>query len=207
MLEPINDLISSVMSSPWAYLAIFLVSVIDAFFPPIPSDPVIIAAAAAGKNLLWVILLAAAGAFLGDHTSYTIGRFLGTPAARRLMRRRRGRAAHAWAQRMLRERGGLIIVALRFVPFGRMATTLTAGTLHYPLPRFAAFDALAVMCWAAYAALIGYFAGWLIQGNPLLALVVGIAISVAISMLVETTRSLIRWRRRARSGARGAALR
>ncbi|MQA85579.1 MAG: DedA family protein [Streptosporangiales bacterium] len=199
MLEYINELIGSIMGSPSAYPAIFLVCAIDAFFPAVPSETVVIAAAAvraAGDpGLLWVIVLAAIGAFVGDHVSYAIGRFFGSRAVRRLLGGRRGRAAQEWAERMLLERGGLIIVALRFIPGGRTATTLAAGTLRYPLRRFTAFDAVAALCWAMYATGIGYFAGGLFKGNHLLAVVVGIGVSVAMSAVVETVRHLLRRRR------------
>lgn len=208
MLEPVNDLLESVLASPWVYLAITVVSLVDAFFPPIPSDPVVIAAVAGGRKLVWVVLLAAAGAFIGDHTSYTLGRFLGTPACRRLLRGERGQRAHAWAQRTLRERGGLVLVAARLVPGGRMAATLSAGTLDYPLPRFAAFDALAVLIWATYAGLIGHFAGRLFREDQLTAIAFGLALSLALTAVVETGRFVIRWRRgHRRSRQREAAAR
>lgn len=207
MLEPLNELLGSVLGSPWAFLAIFLACLIDAFFPTVPSDAVVIAAAAVaasgGRNLLVIILLAAVAAFLGDHVSYAIGRTLGWRAARRLRGGKRGRAVQAWAERTLRSHGGVIIVAARFIPGGRTATTLTAGTTRYPLPRFAAFDALAASLWATYAGLTGYIAGGLIKNNPLFAVIVGIGIAAGISVAVETVRYLLNRRRQSDAARHG----
>lgn len=201
MLESINELIGSAMASPWAALAIFLICCIDAFFPPVPSETVVIAAAAVAgaggsQSLPSILFLAAAGAFAGDHISYLIGRFLGAQALRRLLSGERGSAAQARVRRALDLRGGLIIVAARFIPGGRTTTTITAGALAYPLPRFAVFDALAASCWAVYSALIGFFAGGLFEGDFLLAVVVGVGVSVGISIVVETVRFAIRRYRR-----------
>lgn len=195
-LHAINTAIETLMVSSWNYLVVFWVALIDAFFPVVPSETVVIAsgvAAAAGEQqLALIILLAAMGAFLGDHVSYAIGRFLGTRAVDRLLRGARGRAARARAERLLLSRGGLIIIALRFIPGGRTATTLTAGTLRYPLYRFSSFDAVAAVAWACYASFIGYFTGGAFKGNYLLAIAAGVGISVAVTVLVESTRLIIR---------------
>lgn len=199
MVDAINGLIEVVMDSPWAYLAIFLVSAVDAFFPVVPSEATVIAAgvlAAGGKQtLLWVILLAAVGAFTGDHVSYLLGRVLGRPAIERLLRGQRGSRARAWATQALRTRGGLMIVVCRFIPGGRTATTLAAGALSYPLARFSAYDAAAGLCWATYAALIGYLTGAAFQGNHLLAVAAGIGVAAGLSAILELARWLVRRRR------------
>lgn len=202
MLESINGLISSVVGSPWAHLAVFLVCAVDAFFPVVPSETSVIAAAAVaaagGQSLGWIVAVAFLGALLGDHVSYGIGRRLGRAGEGRILRGHRAAAVREWGERMLRTRGGLVIVALRFIPGGRTATTLAAGTLRYPRSRFAAFDALAAAAWATYSGLIGYWAGGVFRGNHLLAVTVGIGISVAISVVVETVRFAVRRRREAR---------
>ncbi|MUL41947.1 DedA family protein [Streptomonospora sp. PA3] len=195
------------MASQWALVAIFLVCVLDAFFPVVPSETTVIAAgalAASGDaDLAAAIAVAAAGAFVGDHVSYAIGRLLGTRATARLLPGKRGRAAREWATGALRVRGGLMIVALRFVPGGRTATTFAAGTLEYPLARFAAFAALAAVLWALYSGLVGFAAGEAFAGNHLLAVTIGVGFSAGIGIATEAVRFLVRRRRRAASS--GAA--
>lgn len=196
LIETINSLIDAFMGSPWAWVTILLVCAVDAFFPVVPSETTVIAAgvlAAAGdQSLVMVIVLAMVGAFVGDNVSYLLGRSLGHRAVRSFLRGRRGQAAYQGARRALRSRGGLMIVAARFVPGGRTATTLTAGTVGYPLPRFCAFAALAGLLWALYAALIGFWAGGVFEGNHLLAVALGVGLSAAMTVVVETVRFLHR---------------
>ena len=73
----------ALVGSPWVFVALYAFATVDGFFPPIPSETVVIALAslwASGGTppLFPVILLAAAGAFTGDQIAYTIG----TSAAR-----------------------------------------------------------------------------------------------------------------------------
>lgn len=202
MIDTLNAVIDTFMSSPWAWATILIVCALDAFLPVVPSETTVIAAgvlAAAGEqNLAWVIVLAMVGAYVGDHISYLLGWSLGAGILR-LLRGERGRTAYENAGRALRERGGLIITAARFVPGGRTATTLAAGTVRYPLARFTGFDALAALLWAIYAAMIGYWSGGLFEGNHLLAVAFGLGCSAALTVAAETVRFVRRRLRRART--------
>jgi membrane protein DedA with SNARE-associated domain len=53
----------------------------------------------------------------------------------------------------------LAMLFCRFVPAGRMVASANAGRNSYALPRFIAFDLLAVTLWASYGALLGRFGG------------------------------------------------
>ena len=105
----------------------------------------VFAATSADPNLMLVILSSAAGAFIGDHISYFIGRHGGARLVAKAGAESRSRKAFDWAARTLYKRGGLILVIARYVPFGRTATTLTCGTVRYPLKKFTFFDALAAL--------------------------------------------------------------
>ena len=88
MADQITELVEHAVGSPWVYLALFAFAALDAFFPIVPSESLVISAgvfAASGSepDLVPIILAAAAGAFLGDHISYFIGRFAGEKAMQR----------------------------------------------------------------------------------------------------------------------------
>lgn len=195
VLEAIVDLVSG---SPWTYALIFAVSAVDAFFPIVPSETSVIAAgvlAADGDlNLALVIVCAATGAILGDNISYLIGRTVGEWAAERLFKGKRRRHLDR-AERMLEERGGYLIVVARFIPGGRTAATLAAGTLGMSWRRFIAFDVVAGAFWGNYAALLGYFGGKAFENEPLKGFLVAFAIAIGIAIAVEIYRLL---RKRAR---------
>ena len=190
MWQPVIDL----LSSPWAYGIVLGIAALDAVFPLVPSETVAITAgvlAGVGELSLGpVIAAAAAGAFLGDASSYTLGRTVGRPAQRRLFRGERARRALGWAERMLAERGGYLIVVARFVPGGRTATTFTAGLVRFRGAVFAAFAAIAAICWASYAVLLGYLGGRAFEQRPLLALGVALGIALAVTVVVEGWRHL-----------------
>jgi membrane-associated protein len=141
-------------------------------------------------NLEVVLPVAALGAFLGDNTSYAIGRYLGHPVRQRYFDGERGRRSIGWAQDQLARRGGLLIVVARFIPGGRTATTFTCGLTRFSWPKFAGFAAIAAILWALYGGLLGYFGGRMFEDRPWLALLVAFGIAAGITVLVEGSRRL-----------------
>jgi membrane-associated protein len=188
-------------ASGWAYAIVFLVAYLDAILPVVPSETVVITAgvvAASGDlNLAMIVPLAAGGAFLGDNTAYLIGRRFGERITRRFFRSEKARGRLDWAERQLSERGGELIGIGRFIPGGRTAVTLSAGTLEFPWPRFALYDALAAIGWALYASLLGYFGGRTFEHAAWKGLLLALGIAFAVAASVE----LVRWLRRRRSSA------
>ncbi|MFI6742397.1 DedA family protein [Nonomuraea sp. NPDC050451] len=191
MSHAILDLVQQVMSSPWLYAALFGLALLDGFFPIVPAETSVITAAvfaASGEtNLALVIVVAALGAFAGDHISYLIG----NKSAGRL----REKKAFVWARNALAERGGLVLVVARYIPGGRTATTLTMGAVRYPLRSFTFFDAIAASSWAVYSGLIGFFGGMAFENDPIKGLLLGLGIAVSVTGLVE----LVRWLRKRRA--------
>lgn len=171
--------------------------------PVVPSETAVITAgvvASSGDLSLWmVIALAAAGAFLGDNTAYLIGRRFGGRIKERFFSSEKSRARVAWAERQLTERGGELILIARFIPGGRTAVTLSAGTLGYPWRRFVLFDATAALIWASYAALLGYFGGHAFEKAPWKGLLLALAIAFSVAGAIELLRWYLRRRRAAAS--------
>lgn len=196
MSHAILDLLQQVMTSPWLYLALFALAVLDGFFPVVPAETGVITAgvfAATGQtNLALVMVVAAVGAFAGDHISYLIGNKAGG--------RLRERKAFVWARDALAERGGLVLVIARYIPGGRTATTLTMGAVRYPLRSFSFFDAIAAVSWAVYSGLIGFFGGMAFENDPIKGLLLGLGIALSITGVVEGVR-FIRKRRATQGSA------
>jgi membrane protein DedA with SNARE-associated domain len=190
------ELASSFASSPWLYLILVSVSLLDSFLPLIPSEPVVIAAgvyAASGETeLLWVITATAVGAFLGDLIPYGAGRALKDRLLKRLPAGSRRRRTHDWIAAELARRGGFVLVSTRFIPVGRYIATLTTGIVGYPFRRYALFTGIAAVVWSSYTVLAGFIGGLLFQDNP----VVGIAIGVGLGLIVTLAAEAVRHRRR-----------
>lgn len=207
-MESLTDVILSLVQSPWVYATIFAVCVIDGFFPPVPSETIVIAAAAAGAAtgesamLFGAIIAAAAGAIVGDNIAFAIGRRLGLDRWR-WMRRDSARRAVRWARDGLNRRATVLILTARYIPVGRVAVNVTAGATGLPRRRFFGLSALAGLSWAMYSVGIGLFAGSWLSGDPLLAALLGIVIAVTIGVVIDRIASSLT-ARRARRNVDGA---
>ena len=179
----------------WAYPVIFAVSAIDAFFPVVPSETVVIVGgnlASSGDLVLPLVILAgAAGAVLGDNISYGIGAWVGEHTVKRWFSSEKSQRRLEWAERMLDERGAYIIIIARFIPGGRTAVTFSAGYIPtFPWRRFIVYDVVAGVIWASYAALLGYFGGKTFEDRPWLGLLIALGIALTAGLLVEVVRHL-----------------
>lgn len=189
LLALLNTLVTDLAASPWLFLVVFAVCVIDGFFPPVPSETIVVGAAtvsvATGEpNLLLLIAVAAAGAIVGDNIAYQLGRALGTTRFR-WMRAKRVATTLDWARRGLDRRGALLIFTARYIPVGRIAVNMTAGATRYPFRRFLPLSIAAGVTWAAYSALFGIVAGQWLHDQPLLAIVLAIAVAALVGAVVD----------------------
>ncbi|WBQ01861.1 DedA family protein [Kribbella sp. CA-293567] len=192
MTDAILHFTEELMSSWWIYLALFGFAALDGFFPAIPSETLVVTAgvfAATGEpNLYVVIAMAAAGAFLGDHVSYALGRGAGGRMLDRLEPGTKRHKMSLWARKALEERGGLVLIVARYVPGGRTAVTLTMGAVRYPLRSFSFFAGLAAVSWGLYCSLVGYLGGKAFEDNPLKGVALGIGLALGVTLIVEVVR-------------------
>jgi membrane protein DedA with SNARE-associated domain len=205
MRQVFQSIVNAVSGSDWSYLIVFVIAMLDAFFPIVPSEATAIAAGvvAAGEGGLrveLVILAAALGAFVGDNISFGIGHFLGARVERRFFSGEKSQKRLHWAQKTLEERGAYLIVVARFIPGGRTVTTFTAGFVEtFPWHRFLRYDAIAAAIWGSYTVLLGYFGGKSFEEQPWKGLLVAFAFALAVTAVVEAVRYLRHRRARARA--------
>lgn len=198
-VDIVNDLILQAAASPWLYLVMFATAVIDGFFPPIPSETVLVAAAAvaasAGEtNMPLLIAVAALGAMIGDNIAYAIGRSVGTTRFA-WMRRPKVAAAFDRAQRTLSRSGAPLILGARYIPVGRVAVNMSAGALGYSWRRFLPLSVVGGVMWAVYSAGIGLLAGHWLEDQPLLSAVFGVAFALVLGFVIDRVAAAIRRRR------------
>ena len=185
-----TDLVAN--ASSWAYLILLLFAYLDALVPIVPSEASVITAGVVASSgdlsLPLVIVIAAAGACLGDNTGYLLGRRFGERITKRFFSGEKATRRVEWAERQIRERGGQLILVGRFIPGGRTLVALTAGTARYAWRRFAVLDATAAIAWALYAALLGYFGGRAFEEQPWKGLLLAFGLALTVTALTELVR-------------------
>lgn len=192
-LAVLDSVLDTFSGSPWAYALIFGLAALDVLVPVVPSEgAVILGGVLAGTGdllIVGVIAAGAAGAILGDNLSYALGRQFGSRVIDRFARSAKPKQMVSWAERQISVRGGGLIVTSRFIPGGRTAATLAAGTLEMPWRRFFSFDVLAGLVWAGFAGLLGYFGGSAFEDDPGTAILIAFAVTLTASALAEVIRS------------------
>ena len=192
-LAVLNGLIDFLTGSDWTYLLLFGICLGDAVLPILPSETAAIVCgiqAARGQlSLPLVLIVAAAGAFAGDNTSYALGRWVGEPVQHRLFSGDTARRRLEWAKGFLSDRGSYVLIVARFVPGGRTATTFTAGLVRLPWARrFVPYVAIAAVLWSSYAVLLGYLGGRTFRDKPFYALLLAFGIAFGITVMIEAFR-------------------
>ena len=196
MLDVANqafDWLKDFSASPWFYVIIFVIALLDSILPIVPSETlVIIGGVSAGLGDLWlplVIICGISGAFIGDNLSYLIGREASDWVMRRQTRTEKGAKRMAKIVDQVHERGGLLLVTARFIPGGRTALTLSCGITRQPRRWFVGWVAAATIIWGNYAALLGFIGGKSFEDNHTLAFIIAFVTAFSITALIE----LVRW--------------
>lgn len=165
MLEHLLELLGRLGS--WSYLIIFVAATLEssAFIGLfVPGDSVaVIAGALVWEEILDLpetIVVAAAGAILGDSIGYELGRHLGRPWLLRHGRRlglHQERLQHL--DELFERHGGKTVLFGRFVAFFRALIPFVAGSSRMPYLRFLAFNVIGAVLWAVGFVSLGYFLG------------------------------------------------
>ncbi|UFQ19198.1 MULTISPECIES: DedA family protein [Streptomyces] len=182
-----------------AYPSLFLLVVIGALVPVVPTGALVSSAAVVALHqatpslsLLVVFGVAALAAFLGDITLYWLGRRgMRSKNGSRWLAAIRDRAPEerlAQAQAKLDDHGVMVLVLSRLVPAGRIPVMLACLMAKMPLRQFARGDVPACLAWAVTYQLIGILGGSLFK-EPW----EGVALAVALTVLISAAPTV--WRK------------
>ncbi|GAB3669464.1 hypothetical protein GCM10027591_16260 [Zhihengliuella somnathii] len=188
-MDAINDAILSASGEWWVLVVVFLFCGIDAFFPVVPSESLLVGLASVAvttgsQDLVLLGVYGAVGAFIGDQVAYRMGRAVGTDRFA-WMRRPRARKVFAFAERELVRRGALLIFTARFIPLGRTAVNFTAGATEFSPRRFLLLDAIACVVWAVYSVGIGSVAGRWFEEHKLIGVVLSVLLALVIGYVLD----------------------
>jgi membrane-associated protein len=164
-----------------AFVVLFVVAVV----PLAPTEAVLIGygvlAASGELSLTAVIAVATVGCALSDLVNFAIGRGVGMRALTRVGQRPGPRAVIAWTAAKLATRGESILVAVRFVPGGGLVGAVLAGSLRWPVRRFAPVALVGSALWSAYTATLGYVGGQVIT-DPVVATLLSFGVATLVSV-------------------------
>lgn len=155
MLDQLTHFLDAAGEHGPAVLAfVFLVSTVEAAFgigALVPAETVLVLAAvvlAGSPLLIGAVLAAAAGAFIGDHAGFVLGRKLGGRIAHTRAVRRIGVQRWHDASRFVERRGVGIIVVARLLPGIRTLIAAAAGASAMRYRRFATATGVAALAWS-----------------------------------------------------------
>ena len=144
---------------------LFVVVMLESFGIPLPGETALIAfavlAAQGHYDIVWVIVLAAAGAIVGDNLGYWL---LGRIGGRALFQR--WRWLRRWsdrvlptAEKLMQRHGGKTVFFGRFITVLRYTAAWVAGLGRMPWWRFLFWNASGGILWATGVGLLAYYSG------------------------------------------------
>lgn len=148
--------------SQYGLPVLFFVIMIAAVGVPLPISMMLVAAGSfveLGEMKLWqVIVVASAGAVIGDQIGYALGRWGGQRVGERIKRRKDGAAKIAQSAAFAKRWGAVGIFFTRWLitPLGPWLN-LTSGMTGYPWPRFFLWDVLGEVLWVVLYVMLGKF--------------------------------------------------
>ncbi|MGH3469310.1 MAG: DedA family protein [Thermocrispum sp.] len=194
LLDQVVTLLRSTVDSPWLWLLVFLITMLDALIPFSPSETTVVTVAVLvspqPELLLLLVVVSAAGAFAGDCASHAMGRFAGPSLISQFSHGEKGRRRIEWARDKVHRHAVLLLLVARYLPGGRFSTGIATGGIRYPWRRFLVLDATGASIWAAYSVLIGYVGGTYFAANPGKALLLAFAIALTTVGLIEAGRRI-----------------
>jgi membrane-associated protein len=187
----------AVLRSAWLLPLLVVMVAVDAPFPVLPSETILMSAATTafgvgdGGMVLGLFVAALTGSVLGDCAAFWLGR-----CSHRLLARTVDTeyAVSSWVRRHVLHRPGAVLIGARFVPGGRLVSTAAAGRFGLPVRRFLPWTIASSAAWSAYMLLVGLALGPVTGGNPLLSLLAGVAMALVTAGAFAVVPRVRRWR-------------
>jgi len=183
----------------YGYGAVFAGVMLENAGLPVPGESVLLfggfLAHEGTLHLNWVIVLAIAGAIIGDNLGYLVGHYGGV----KLLRRLRG---HAWlsagrfdqAEKAVLRYGAWAVFTARFIVGLRILAGPLAGSVRMRYRDFLLANAAGAVLWGTTMGLAGYLLGSSWQR------LVHFARNVNLAILIVVVAALLIWIFRARLG-------
>lgn len=184
----------------YGYFVVFFGILFENAGVPVPGETMLLAGAALarfGHLALWkVIVVAIAGAVLGDNIGFVIGRRGGRALLERGRRFGLSHARLAQFDAFFARHGAKTVFIARFVTGLRVVCAVLAGASTLPWDRFLLFNASGALAWAGTFGVVGYLLGysweaierWIGHLGLILLVVLAIGAAIAFARSRETPR-------------------
>jgi membrane protein DedA with SNARE-associated domain len=176
----------------FGYAAVFAFVAIESLGIPLPGETMLIAAAlyAGASHQLSIgviIVVAAAGAIIGDNIGFGLGHWGGYRLLLRYgpcIRLHEGRIK--LARYLFQRHGGKVVFFGRFISVLRTYAAFLAGTARMAWPRFLVFNAAGGIVWATGYGTGAYLAGSQINrlSGPVDLALAGVAVVVVVTLIL-----------------------
>jgi membrane protein DedA with SNARE-associated domain len=148
----------------YGLVLLFVLVALESTGVPLPGETALIAASVLASqghySIVWVIVLAAAGAIIGDNAGYWLGRKGGRALLRRIP------LLHNYferilppAERFFKKHGAKTVFFGRFISLLRVTAAWLAGISHMPWWRFLFWNAAGGIIWATAFGVVAYYSG------------------------------------------------
>ena len=163
-----EDLIIAIINR-FGYLGVFLLIIVENFFPPIPSEVILtfggFMTTCSRMTVGGVILSATIGSSLGAVVLYILGRILNGDRIELLFDSKLGKMLHLKAEdvrtagKWFNKHGYQAVFLCRFVPIVRSLISIPAGMAKMKLGTFLLLTILGTFIWNAVLVYLGSLAG------------------------------------------------
>jgi membrane protein DedA with SNARE-associated domain len=148
----------------YGLVLLFVLVAIESAGIPVPGETGLVTAAFLAHqghySIVWVIVVAAAAAIVGDNVGYWLGRLGGRRLLERWsVTRRYAEKALPPAERFFKKHGAKAVFFGRFIAILRVTAAWMAGISHMHWWLFGLWNALGGILWAIGIGLLAYFAG------------------------------------------------
>lgn len=168
MLEEISNILVNLVDSIGA-AGIFIASVVESFFPPIPSEVVLISAGfnASERNALELIPLfsvaAAVGNFVGTLPFYLVSRYGAETFLPKFLDKWGkflliSNADLERVEKLFQKRGNIAVFLSKLIPGIRSIVAFPAGLSKMNFFKYTVFSILGSLVWNTFLILVGYVA-------------------------------------------------
>lgn len=170
--------------------ALFVAILLASIGVPLPATFLLVAAGSfvtQGEMQFWSVITAGlAGAVIGDHLGYGVGRFAGSAVIKRVSRRFRAEGMIDQAESTMQKWGGVGIFLTRWLitavgPY----VNLTSGLMNYHLLHFSLWDVIGETLWVlGYVSIGTFFSTQLATISDALGDLTWVAVGVGVIALI-----------------------